>query len=73
MIMPVDQHLYVEGLLYLEKDDKAVEAKLRFYPATSCTTSITHSLNNIIPLAGTILKDRSLNEALQDELDRMQD
>ena len=73
MIMSVDQHLYVEGLLYLEKDDKAVETKLRFCPANIYTTSITSSLNNIIPLAGTIFRDLSLNEALQDELDRMQD
>ena len=46
-----------------------VETKLRFCLATSCTTNINSSLNNIRPLAGTILRDLSLNEILKVVLD----
>ena len=72
-IMPGDLHFYVQGLLYLEKDYKVVETKLRFCLTTSCTTNITSSFNNIRPLAGTILRDPSLNEISQAELDRIKD
>ena len=69
--MPGDLYFYIEGLLYLEKDGKVVETKLRFCLTTSCTTNITSSLNNIRPLAGTILRDPSLNEISQVELNRI--
>ena len=39
-----------------------VETKLRFCLATSCTTNINSSSNNIRPLTGIILRDPSLNE-----------
>ena len=65
--MPGDLHFYIEGFFYLEKGEKVVETKLRFCLATSCTTNIRY-LNNIRPLAGTILRDPSLNKILQAEL-----
>ena len=39
-----------------------VETKFRFCLATSCTTNINSSWNNIRPLTGIILRDPSLNE-----------
>ena len=69
-----DLHNYVEGLLYLEKDDKVVETKLRICRAARCTTNMTSSLNNITPLADTIYIERSsLNEISQSELVRIKD
>ena len=61
-IMPGDLPFYIEGLLYLEKDDKVVETKLRFHLATSCTTNITGSLNNIRPLAGIDYIEKSVSK-----------
>ena len=55
------------------KDKKVFETKLRFCLETSCTSSIASSLSNIRLLAGTIMKDPSLNEILQAELDRIKD
>ena len=72
-IMPGNPRHYVEGLPYVEKDNKIVEKNLRFCLATRCTTNITSSLNNIRPLAGTMLRDPSLNEISQAELDRIKD
>ena len=60
--MPSDLLFYVEGLFYLEKDDKVVETKLRFGLATSCTTNITRFMNNMGPLVSTILTDPSLKK-----------
>ena len=45
-----DLHLYVEGLLYLEKDDRVVETKLQFCLKRKCVTNINSSYNNIRPL-----------------------
>ena len=45
-----DLHLYVKGLLYLEKDDRVVETKLRFCLKRKCVTSISSSYNNRRPL-----------------------
>ena len=59
-LMPGDLPFYVEGLLYLEKDDKVDETKLRYYPPTSCTTNVTSSLNKIRLLAGTQYIERSI-------------
>ena len=72
-IIPGDLHFYVEGFLYLEKCDKVVETRLRFCLATSCTTNLIRYLNNIRPLTGTILRDPSLTEISQAELDRIKD
>ena len=53
--------------------DKIVETKLRLFHATSCTTNITSSLNNIKPMGDTILRYPSLHEILPAELDGMKD
>ena len=45
-----DLPLYVKGLLYLEKDDRVVETKLRFYLKIKCGTNINSSYNNMRPL-----------------------
>ena len=45
-----DLHLYVKGLLYLEKDDRVAETKLRFCLKRKCVTNINSSYNNIRPL-----------------------
>ena len=45
-----DLHLYVKGLLNLEKDDRVVETKLRFCLKRKCVTNINSSYNNIRPL-----------------------
>ena len=45
-----DLHLYVKGLLYLGKDDRVVETKLRFCLKKKCVTNINSSYNNIRPL-----------------------
>ena len=42
-----DLHLHVKGLLYLEKDDRVVETKLRFCLERKCLTNINSSYNNI--------------------------
>ena len=42
-----DLHLYVKGLLYLEKDDRVVETKLRFCLKRKCVTKIISSCKNI--------------------------
>lgn len=55
------------------KDKEVVKTRLRFCPVTSCTTIITNSLNNIRSLAGTVMRDRSLDEILQPELGRIKD
>ena len=36
--------------MYLEKDDRVVETKLRFCLKTKCVTNINSSYNNIQPL-----------------------
>ena len=72
--LPENQKIMpLQGLLCLEKDDTVVERKLRFCSTTCCTTNIASSLNNIRLLAGIILRDSSLNEILQAELDGMKD
>ena len=45
-IMTGDLHFYFEGFLYLKKDNKFIETKLRICLATSCTNNIIRSLNN---------------------------
>ena len=45
-----DLHLYVKGLLYLEKDDRVVETKLRSCLKRKCVANINSSYNNIRPL-----------------------
>ena len=70
-VIPSDLYFYVKWFRYLEKGGKVVETKLRFCLATTCTTNIIRYLNNIKPLAGTILRDPSLNEISQAELDRI--
>ena len=72
-IMPGDIHFYVPGLLYLEKDDKVVETKLRFCLSKNCVTNITSSFHNIRPQSGDILYDPLLNELSQAERDMIKD
>ena len=49
-IKAVDLHLYVKGLLYLEKDNSVVETKLRFCLKRKCLTNINSFYSNIRPL-----------------------
>ena len=52
-----DLHLYVQGLLYLEKDGRVVETKLRFCLKRECVTNIKSSFNNITALdLNTVIK-----------------
>ena len=51
-IMQKYLHFYVEGLIYLEKDGKIVETKLRFSLATNCTDNIGSPLNDLIKATG---------------------
>ena len=52
-----DLHLYVQVLLYLEKDDRVVETKLRFCLTRECATNIKSSFNNIKSLdLNTVIK-----------------
>ena len=63
-------HLYVDGLLYLEKDDRVVETKLRFCISSSCVRDIKSSLNNIRSIeSDTVIQiDSALNGVTQAEL-----
>ena len=45
-----DLHLYVKGLLYLEKADRVVKTKLPFCLKIKCVTNISSSYNNMRPL-----------------------
>ena len=64
-----DIHLFVKGLLYLERDDRVVETKLRFCLKVACVQNIQSLYNNIRPLASlTLKKDPSVGEFSQDEL-----
>ena len=62
-------------MIYIKyiKDKEVVKTRLRFCPVPSCTTIITNSLNNIRSLAGTVMRDPSLDEILQPELGRIKD
>ena len=52
-----DLHLYVQVLLYLEKDDRVVETKLRFCLTRERVTNIKSSFNNIKSLdLNTVIK-----------------
>ena len=63
-------HLYVKGLLYIEKQDivRAVEQR-RFCAKRSCVTNIKSSYNNIRPMPeGTLIqKDPLLGELTDDD------
>ena len=45
-----DLHFYVQGLLFLPKEQKVVDTKLRFCLSARCTNGITSANNNIKPL-----------------------
>ena len=57
-----DLHFYVQGLLFLTKEQKVVDTKLRFCLSERCTNGITSSNNNIKPLLNSeVLIDLRLN------------
>ena len=71
-----DLNLYVKGLFYLEKDDRLVQAKLRFCLKTRCLKNINSSYNNIRllslncavkknPLLGKLSKEEVANVELE--------
>lgn len=71
-----DLHLYVQVLLYLEKDDRVVETKLRFCLTRESVTNIKSSFNNIKsldlntvtkkdPLLAKISKEQKANIELE--------
>ena len=70
-----DLHFYVEGLLFLEKDNKVVETKLRFCLKSNCVRNITSTLNNIrsMLINTKILQDSSLEGISEVELKRIKD
>ena len=45
-----DIHLYVKGLLFLDKSSEVVETTLRFFPKKKCVQEIHSSKHNIRPL-----------------------
>ena len=62
-----DLHLKVKGLLFLERDNRAVEANLRFCLNKSCCLNIESSRNNIQPLKSLMIKKHPLLETLSQE------
>ena len=74
-IVSGDLHFYVEGLLFLEKDNKVVETKLRFCLKSNCVRNITSTLNNIrsMLINTKILQDSSLEGISEVELKRIKD
>ena len=57
-----DLHFYVQGLLFLPKEQKVVDTKLRFCLSARCTNGITSSNSNIKPLLNQeVLIDPRLN------------
>ena len=57
-----DLHFYVQGLLFLPKEQKVVDTKLRFCLSAQCTNGITSSNSNIKPLLNQdVLIDPRLN------------
>ena len=68
LIPPIVQsnhlHFYVQGILFLPKERKVVDTKLRVFLLTWCTNGITSSNNDIKPfLNQEILVDPHLNAA----------
>ena len=63
-------HLYVKGLLYLGKEDRLVETKLRFCLKRKCVTNINSSYNNIRPLQFdcAVKKDPLLGKLSKEEV-----
>ena len=62
IIQSSELHFYMQGLLFLSKEEKVVGTKLHFCLATRCTIGIASSNNNITPLLNQeVLVDPRLN------------
>ena len=56
VIKITDLHMRVKGLLFLERDNRAVETNLRFRLNKSCCLNIESSRNNTQPLKSLVIK-----------------